>query len=296
MIIVKLFGGLGNQMFQYAAGRRLALAHKVPLKLDLGWFDILSSSAIRPYALGAFAIEENIATKAEIRAITGERDSRIWNKVRDVLLQYGTSSAGLGVIKEKSFSFDESVLQAPDQAYLAGYWQSGKYFEDVADVLRQEFTVRFPLTGRNLDVADHIRSTHAVAIHVRRGDYITDKTINNFHGICGLDYYRHCIRRLTTMVSEPHFFVFSDDAAWTTEHLKIDHPTTYVNHNDSTNGYEDLRLMSLCRHNIIANSSFSWWGAWLNSHPSKLIFAPMQWFNNSDIETGDLIPESWIRL
>jgi len=297
MIIVRLIGGLGNQMFQYAAGRRLAKMHGVPLKLDTGWFDYIPpDDTARRYALGGFDIVEDFADAAEIRALTGESDSKVLNWLRDLLVAYGLFACRRGVVKEKFFSFDDTVLTLQDNSYLIGYWQSDRYFSDVADVLRQEFSVKEPLVGRNFEIADHIRNSCSVSIHVRRGDYITNPEIARFHGNCGLDYYQRCIDELTSIVPNPHYFVFSDDPVWIREHLNIKYPTTYVDHNDSSKAYEDLRLMSFCRHNIIANSSFSWWGAWLNSNPSKLVFAPRRWFNRPDIETKDLFPSTWIRL
>ena len=297
MIIVKLIGGLGNQMFQYAAGRRLAIAHDVPLKLDTGWFNYMpAGDTTRRYALGVFPIREDFATTEEIRSVTGESSSKIWNRLHSLAEICGLVRASKNIVKERFLHFDQTILDLPNRAYLVGYWQSDKYFHDVDDILRREFTVKVPLAGKNLEIADQIRNTCSVSIHVRRGDYVSNPATTEFHGLCGLEYYRLCTAELARKVANPHFFVFSDDHDWTQQNLNIDFPVTYVDHNDSSEGHEDMRLMSLCCHNIIANSSFSWWGAWLNPNPSKLVYAPRRWFNREDIDTIDIVPSTWMRL
>jgi hypothetical protein len=284
-------------MFQYAAGRRLAIVHRVPLKLDTGWFNYMPpEDTTRRYALGIFPVQEDFATLDEIRSFTGESSSKIWNRLHSFAEKYGLAPASKHTVKERFLHFDQSILNLPNRAYLIGYWQSNKYFHDVENILRREFMVEAPLAGKNLEIANQIRNTNSISIHVRRGDYVSNPATTEFHGICGIEYYRLCIAELVKKVAYPHFFVFSDDHNWTHENLKIDFPVTYVDHNDSGAGYEDMRLMSLCRHNIIANSSFSWWGAWLNPNPSKLVYAPCRWFNRSDIDTKDLVPAEWIRL
>jgi hypothetical protein len=298
MIIVKLFGGLGNQMFQYAAGRRLALVHNVPLKLDTDWFNFMPlGDAARSYALGVFSFQEHIASEEEIRFFEGARKSKFRNMLNCFNKKSKFARDTQNIVKEKFFHFDQSILNLPDNSYLIGYWQSEKYFGDVAEIIRQEFIHCQPLAGKNLELADQIRNTtSSVSIHVRRGDYASNPVVAEFHGLCGLDYYRRCIDELARRVTNPHFFIFSDDPGWSREHLKFDFPLTHVDHNDISNGHEDLRLMSLCCHNITANSSFSWWGAWLNPNPSKLVYAPSRWFNNTDIDTKDLIPSTWMQI
>jgi hypothetical protein len=200
------------------------------------------------------------------------------------------------VIWEQSFCFDPEVLQLHDNIYLVGYWQSERYFADIREVLLQEFTVASPLSGRNRALADAITGCNAVSMHIRRGDYVSNATTAAFHGVCDLDYYESAIEQIDTFVDQPHIFVFSDDHAWTRQHLHLQGKVTYVDHNDPDQGHEDMRLMSLCKHNIIANSTFSWWGAWLNRNPNKTVIAPRCWFADASIDTSDLIPSSWIRL
>ena len=135
-----------------------------------------------------------------------------------------------------------------------------------------------------------------MSLHVRRTDYVQNALTNKIHGVCDQDYYASCVRYIGDQVSNPHFFIFSDEPQWAKDNLMFDFPMTVVDCNDASRNYEDLRLMSTCKHNIIANSSFSWWGAWLNSNPNKIICAPKQWFTDSTRNTKDLIPSNWIRL
>jgi hypothetical protein len=162
--------------------------------------------------------------------------------------------------------------------------------------VRREFCLRDAATGRNAQLAARIASCTAVSLHIRRGDYVSNPTHNAMHGVCGLDYYRRAVQHIGKHVDEPVFFLFSDDPAWVAENLKIDASTVLVDHNGPDTPCEDLRLMSRCAHHVIANSSFSWWGAWLNSSSKKRIVAPTPWFQDPSIDTRDLIPEGWVTL
>lgn len=291
MIIVRLMGGLGNQLFQYAAGRRVALKNDLPLKLDLSWF---KDQPDRPYSLKHFAVIEDIATADEATRLKGDEKSvfrRIFSKCRD----FGKPYYQRTYIREKSLDFDPNLLQISGRTYLDGYWQSEKYFKDIEDTIRREFSVISPPDAVNANYARKIQASHAVAIHVRRGDYISNPNTNKVHGTCTLEYYYRAIDLIMSKVKSPHFFVFSDDPEWTQNNLKIDAPTTYVVHNPSDKNYEDLRLMSLCNHFIIANSSFSWWGAWLSDNKTKIVIAPSKWFQNKKYTNTDIIPQDWIR-
>ena len=200
-------------------------------------------------------------------------------------------------IRWNKSSFNPAILNLPDNIYLEGYWNSEKYFIDFADIIRREFTLKIPQSGKNKELAEMIGSTQSVSIHIRRGDYILDEQANKTHGMCGLDYYHSCVEHLAGAVGEPHFFVFSDDPAWCRDNLRLPCSVTFVSHNDMQHSYEDLRLMTLCKHNIIANSTFSWWGAWLNPNKDKIVFAPRKWFNDGKKKkhSSDIIPLRWIR-
>ena len=292
MIIVCLKGGLGNQMFQYAAARRLASLHKVSLKLDLSWFgDDLSGVTPRSYALDPFFIHAEPATYQEIARLYEPQAGRIRRLLNSINPRYRKTH-----IRGQNFHFDPDILQLPDNIILDGYWQSEKYFSNIDSVIRSDFTVRAEPEGRNREVAAVINESNAVSIHLRRGDYVSDAKNVARYWVCSNDYYMRAIKLVTEQVERPHFFVFSDDPDWVREHFIMPHPMTLVDHNGPDQAHEELRLMSHCSHHIIANSSFSWWGAWLNPRPDKIVIAPLRWFNDPTIDTSDLMPATWLRI
>jgi len=297
MIIVKLMGGLGNQMFQYAAGCRLAHQNGSELRLDHSFLESGKYVATpRNYELQHLNVRCRRASVADCSTLV----LRGYPPLRRYLASWLPVSQQIArssrTIRERFFKFDPALLEAGDNVYLEGYWQSERYFADVAGILRGEFAVREPLHGENLQVARAIAAGCAVSLHVRRGDYVTDQQTAAFHGVCGLDYYRRAVAEILRQVAAPHFFVFSDDPRWVRENLQLSAPTSFVDHNGPDHGHEDMRLMSLCRHHIIANSSFSWWGAWLNPSTDKIVIAPQQWFNDPAVDTSDLLPPSWLRI
>ncbi|MCY7332475.1 MAG: alpha-1,2-fucosyltransferase [Pseudanabaena sp. CAN_BIN31] len=293
MILVKLQGGLGNQMFQYATARRLAEKHSTILKLDLTEFE---SYKLRKYDLHCFHIWEYLATKSEINDIVYSHNNL--NKFKQkVSLKLGFKKyKNSNWIIEKQFHFDPDILEAPNNILLEGYWQSEKYFADISDILRREFVVKYQQDSQSQRFAELIQSTESVSLHVRRTDYVQNTLTNKIHGTCDQDYYDRSVGYISDRVSNPHFFIFSDEPQWARDNLKLSFPTTIVDCNDSSRNYEDLRLMSMCKHNIIANSSFSWWGGWLNLNPKKLVIAPQKWFNDETRNTQDIIPEQWIKM
>jgi hypothetical protein len=180
--------------------------------------------------------------------------------------------------------------------YLNGYWQSEKYFKSAEDKLRSELCLFDKPDEANQKILDEIVQCPAVSLHIRRGDYITNPSAALVHGVCSLDYYHSAIRHITAHVENPYFFVFSDDPQWVKDNLKIGYPVQFVEANGPDRGAEDMRLMKSCRHHIIANSSFSWWAAWLNDRLDKIVVAPRIWFLDTKIDTKDLIPEQWHRI
>ncbi|HVN40475.1 MAG TPA: alpha-1,2-fucosyltransferase [Myxococcota bacterium] len=290
MIVTRISGGLGNQMFQYAAGRRLALARATGLLLDLSPLDDPRVATPRCYELHAFPIRAAIASAAELEAIAPRRDSLAARIARRAC------GARRSAATERHFHFDPEVLDLPDGSCLHGYWQSERYFADVADDVRRELTVERPATGRNAELLERIDACNAVSVHVRRGDYVSLPPVRATHGVCPLDYYERAARTLAERVADPVFFVFSDDPDWVRDHLRLDGEMVQVDHNRPEAGSEDMRLMSRCAHHVIANSTFSWWGAWLDPRPEKIVVAPRRWFEDGDRDTSDLVPAGWIRL
>lgn len=291
MIIVKLKGGLGNQLFQYAAARSLALRHAAELKVDITFL-----GPSRRYGLDRFMTRAAIASPEEITMLTGERRGlqQFVRTVREVFS--GEGKAGRNTYLEPHFHYDAGLGSAPDNTYLDGYWQSERYFKEIEGTIRSEFRLRVAADDVNQKTATAIRAVNAVSLHIRRGDYATCSETHEVHGLCPLDYYEEATRIISARVSAPVFFVFSDDPGWVRENLFLDAPMTIVSHNGTELGEEDLRLISLCRHHIIANSSFSWWGAWLNPSTEKIVIAPRRWFNKADIDTADLLPPAWMSI
>lgn len=287
MIVVKLIGGLGNQMFQYAAGLRLARHHGSVLKLDLTGYKHQENLATpRRFELNSLNISAGIADPADLP--TASRLLKIKSRL--------TGHAPLRVIKEKNFRFDSNILEASDNSYLDGFWQSEEYFKDQAEAIRTEFKVKNPPNQLNGKILDEISKVQAVSLHVRRGDYVKDKKTNLFHGISSIDYYRSAIKLVAQRVPQAHLFIFSDEPDWCKANLKFTQPTTYVDHNSPDQGFEDMRLMTACQHHIIANSSFSWWGAWLDPRPAKIVIAPKNWFQDPSMDASDVVPDEWIKL
>lgn len=292
MIIVNLIGGLGNQMFQYANGRALSLRLAAPLRLDVSGF--AGYGLHQGFELSrVFTCDPEIAPEKEVRDLLGWRAS--WLARRILMRPSLAMLHGTTLVVEPHFHYWPGIREVTHNAYLAGYWQSEKYFSDVSETIRADFTFRHPLSEQNAELAGRIAQTTAVSLHVRRGDYVSDSKTNAAHGLCPLEYYRAAVLHMAERIERPEFFVFSDDIAWVKANLKIDFPRRYVDHNQGAESYNDMRLMSLCRHHIIANSSFSWWGAWLNRDPDKIVIAPSRWFANGK-RSEDLLPASWVSL
>jgi hypothetical protein len=291
VIISNIIGGLGNQMFQYAAGRALSLKLRVSLKLDTR--DFVGYQLHQGFELNTlFNCSSEIASDSDLTVVMGWQRAKF---VRRVLRR-----PQLKNLRYKSFVVEPQILywsginQVEGNSYLYGHWQSEKYFIEFAENIRRDFIFKLPFSEKNAEVAKHIAQVNAVSMHIRRGDYVTNIK-NSFIGTCSLEYYQKAITNIKVEVNAPVFFVFSDDIDWAKNNLNLDKSTVFIGHNKSIESYNDMRLMSLCKHNIIANSTFSWWGAWLNSNPNKIVIAPRQWFANGQDDT-DLIPSTWIRV
>jgi hypothetical protein len=293
VVVVRLAGGLGNQMFQYAAGRALAQRWQTELRLDLGFF---SEQNLRAYSLHGFNIHQRIASHEDVRklTVTNRTRSQRWvKKLMDLL----RPSASPTVVKERShLRFDPRPFRTARDVYLTGYWQSVHYFEAIANLLRKEFTLRQEQLPDNQALEQQIVGTAAIGVHVRRGDYVANTDTNQFHGVCSLDYYHSCARSLLSQVPNAHFFVFSDDPGWAKAHLQLGGPTTVVEPSGADRDHEQLLLLSRCQHLILANSTFSWWAAWLGHRPSRQVYAPRRWFARNRLDTREFIPSSWIRV
>jgi hypothetical protein len=290
MIISQLSGGLGNQLFQYAFGFARAKALGVEFKLDLSFYEDYDW---HDYSLGPFNITAHIAKGEDIKRIK-ELDSKLIQKFKKKLF-----SSNYHCIYEDSLLFNPIYLKPQKSSYLVGYWQCEKYFTDVWQILCKEFEITIPPNGKNQDFLDKINSEKSsISLHIRRGNYVTIDSVNQIHGTISLDYYEKAIEFFGSTVENPFFYVFSDDIEWAKAHLKINFPVLFVDINDDKTDFEDLRLMSSCKHNIIANSTFSWWAAYLNRNNDKVVIAPDKWFADplKNAETINIIPKNWRKI
>lgn len=280
MIVIKIKCGLGNQLFQYALGSALS-DKEVVVKYDLSWFGNYNEKDVpRDLAIDEFKIDMPLATTAEIDSVRPNKLQLFFEKARGKFILNHHYSYNAGILKKKN-------------AYLDGYFQSFKYFEVIRDKLLNEFQ----LVKGYSELANALKTSiegevDSVAIHIRRGDYATIR--EDYNGLCGMDYYKKGIDLIKAKVSNIKLFVFSDDIEWTRTNLDFGLPIEFVSRPGLTDA-EELLLMSLCKHQVIANSTFSWWAAWLNQNPQKIVVAPKNWLVAAKIDTKDLIPGNWLR-
>jgi hypothetical protein len=288
MFVFQLMGGVGNQMFQYAAARALSLKRNIPFKVE---FDDPYTFVKRSYNLDFFNVSVDFASSEELNACKPKKrfEKRWW-------LLTGRNPDNKLVREKADYIFDTAFFDIPDGAYITGFWQAEQYLLPIRDVLLKELQPRFEPSAPNAKVLQQVADTNAVSLHIRRGDYVTVAKTSNVHGTCDMEYYKRAMAYIASKVNNPVFFIFSDDMPWVKEHLPNDYPLVFVDMNDEKNSYEDLRIMSSCNHHIIANSSFSWWGAWLNNKNDKIVICPARWTSNHLSADIDLIPKSWIKL
>jgi hypothetical protein len=291
MVITNILGGLGNQMFQYAAGKALAARTNQTLKLDITSFE---EYKLRNFDLDCFNINYEVATTLELAAYKKNRYSILSRFLNKLFPKNFFSNKK--IYREPFYHFDPEFFKIRNSVYLFGYWQTEKYFLDIKSEILKDFLLRSPISQSAQNVEADIIKANAVSLHVRRGDYVSNPDANSFHGTCSLDYYKKAVDLISESHASARFFIFSDDIEWCKKHFDFINNPYYVELDKSAPDCEEMYLMSQCKHNIIANSSFSWWGAWLNLNPDKMVVAPIKWFADESINTSDLIPESWIRL
>lgn len=292
MIVIQLMGGLGNQMFEYAAGLSLAKRNHTTLKIDLSWFGTLGDDDVkREYELDCFNLNQDFVDINKLLILS--KEPRLAQGIK-IKLAKARGKSVLGRYTETELNYNISFKKLTDNTYLNGYFQSEKYFNSIRPDIIKAFSFRKTPSKKNPDIIKLAKSTNSVSLHVRRGDYVTNMDAHSFHGLKGNDYYEEAMRIVGTKVDSPKYFIFSDDIAWCKQNLPVPKNSIFVDHN--TKGAEDLRIMTQCKNNIIANSSFSWWGAWLNQNPNKLVIAPREWFVDSSMDSSDIIPNTWKRL
>ena len=291
MIVVKLMGGLANQMFQYAVGRAVAIANDTELRLDSSFYNHQPSEITqRHYALDVFNAAVKMADENDVAKMLG-----IWRFLPSRLSQAMNRRLPVDtyLFEKNANSYDGHIFDLGHDLYLDGYWQTDKYFVSIREIILNDFTLKADVSEVYRTFLRMIKTSQAVALHVRRGDYVTDKKTQEFAGNCRLDYYYESVELIKRKTDKPVFFIFSDDIAWCKDNLHISRQAHYV---EGTKDYEDLMLMQFCQHNIIANSTFSWWGAWTNRNPEKIVIAPKRWFADENANKCDIVPESWIRI
>lgn len=288
MIKVILSGGLGNQMFQYAAGRALSLKKKSTLRVDLQIINKKTRATKRSFELAIFNLTPIIKTsfydKLKIRSFNLLRKQNNPNtRIFDIFCD------------EKAQFFDNRFTSLSEKSTLYGYFQNENYFKDISHQLRLDFAFKKALEGKNAEIQNTIDSHNSISLHIRRGDYLNS---NSNLKVLDISYYQKAIQFISNKIENPCFFIFSDDINWVKENLDLKFNHIFVDWNTNQDSYIDMQLMSLCKHNIIANSSFSWWGAWLNNNPNKFVIAPSTWYKNdkSNNYPDGFIPKGWIVL
>jgi len=269
MIIVNLTGGLGNQMFQYALGRHLALKNNVDLKYH---FTNALFNTQRKFELGVFSIKASRASKQELKNL-GVFQNRIINRIFYLIDERIGLNINDKIITDRHpDKFNPSIFSFKDNIYLQGYWAHEEYFKSITNILRRDFTFRNKIDDKNKQIINFMKKSNSVSIHVRRSDYISNK--RNRLKFVGLEYYSKSIKRISKIANDPVFFVFSDDIAWCKENFKFLDRAYFIDHNLGKESHKDMQLMSECKYNIIANSTFSWWAAWLNKNENKIVIKP----------------------
>lgn len=283
MKIIKIQAGLGNQMFQYALGMSL---QPEEVRFDCAEIETQGNNHNGLELEKIFPLEIARASKEEVELLT-RKDRMFWRRALNKICK-GKYRLWLC----ENFSVFHPGVYVKGDRYLEGYWQSEKYFSGIKDEIRRLY--QFPLLtdSRNIECSRRIKETNSVAVHIRRGDYVSVKENDFLRGICTTEYYDKAIKILLLKTKNPVFYFFSDDIRWVQENIKVENGI-YITWNNGKDSYIDMQLMSMCRHNIIANSTFSWWAAWLNTNPNKIIIAPEKWDQRG---SKDIQCEDWILI
>lgn len=289
MVIIGLSGGLGNQMFQYALYCKFKNLNK-EVALDTSFFR--SKQKLREIEIGIFPIKYCEISDKQADEIRGYSyyDSffeKIINKVKHKVYPPNF------LIYEDKIEYFQPEIFDMDQVYLSGYWQNEKYFSDIENEIRTIFSFPLDMDSDNKEILSRLKQENSISVHMRRGDYLSEKNQNVYGGICTERYYEKAFAYMNKHIKKPHYFLFTDDVEWASENIRYPN-MTIVSNNKGRKSYIDMYLMSQCKHNIIANSSFSWWGAWLNQNEKKIVVAPKRWFNNH--ENADITCEGWITI
>lgn len=271
--IIKFKGGLGNQMFQYAYGKAIEHYTGETVLFDNFWFEICKSfknCTAREYEMDKFAAKINYSTREQ-------------SEICSANIKYDKSRK----------NYNKNLMYLNENVMYEGYFQGEELIKEIRQDLIEDFRLKEELDEANKQILEQIKSTNSVSLHVRRGDYLK---YEEAHGLCSLEYYKKAIEYIIKKFPDVHFFMFSDDIDWVVENLKISYPYTIVDINKDKSAVFDLELMKNCKHNILANSSFSWWGAWLNENSDKIVIAPKKWFADKKIADKHIIPKNFLKF
>lgn len=297
MIIVRLMGGLGNQMFQYALGRRLAHDRGCALKLDAE-SGFAGDPYRRQYALDAFRIQEEFAAREEIPRFM--RSGRVCRRVTTLFQSFLPQNRRSIITEKEHFVFDPTVLNIKRSAYVVGYWQNEAYFKSIESIIRDEFAPRRELSASVRALMREMAECASVSVHVRRlhgvaadGKPIPDHVL--LHGACSPEYFDRAISKIESLVSNPRYFIFSDDVEWCKRNMSVQ-PGRIVAAEIEVSDVDEFFLMASCQHHIISNSTFSWWSAWLGPNRNKVVIAPALWHQSGNLRTQELLPADWFTV
>lgn len=287
-IVVRLQGGLGNQMFQYAFGRALSMRSGMKLYFDPS---PLNPRKNRGYQLDAFILSAKSADSGKIQSLITPHFAirkKLWKALK-IPFKYADTH-----VLEKNFPYDEEIASRRDPAYFDGYWQTEKYFSDCRETIREDFTFRDEEALRRHVQYNDVINSNSVSVHIRRGDYVKNPKYRKRLYVCKLEYYKNAIKYLNERFENLTFYIASDDHKWVKDNFKLSEHVRLI---ESGDALSDFYIMSRCKHNVISNSSFSWWAAWLNPNKDKQVLSPNIWFNPcAQIDFRDIVPESWIKI
>jgi hypothetical protein len=290
MIIVSIKGGLGNQLFQYAIGLQLSKNNNCKLYLDLSWYKNNTTDTPRKFMLDYFNLEYEIATEHEIGKIKGLNS--ILGKIKNRLENYFLPIEKRKHIVELNHCFNEKILSLKGDVYLEGTWMNEKYFLNVADQIKKMYSKKPILHEYYKEIEGNIRDKNAFCVHIRRGDYVSNPSTLKYHGLVPFEYYLNSMSLILKSNNDAEFYFFSDDIDWVKSCISDKSNCTFVSKDFHDSDIQEFYLMSLCKGQIIANSTFSWWAAWLNTHPEKVVYAPKRWSKHI-LNSQDIIPISW---
>jgi hypothetical protein len=293
MIVMRLKGGLGNQLFQYATGRAIAIQKQVSLLLDNSWY-AQTYHDVTPREL----LLSKLNTKGSF--ISFQPKIKRPKRIQRIQQMFWPINPFI-FVEQTPYRFDSRLNKSPafkqQNLYLMGYWQSYKYFESIKPILQSEISLKKPLDTHYLNYLNQIQATASAMVHIRRGDYVNLASASKIHGFIGLEYYREGMGLLLNKNPEIHFFVFSDDLEWAKQNLPHSERSTFIQSLGNSDAViQELELMMHCQNHLIANSSLSWWAAWLSKQSNGVILCPKKWTNDLSMNWDDLLPNTWQRI